>query len=72
MEPNFSAALAWKACTMGQAWSREFRPRDPARWVEIDRLVRKAIELDDNDAECHRIMCRIALVQREYERANTI
>ena len=69
MEPNFSAALAWKACTMGQAWNREFQPRDPARWVEIDRLVRRAIELDDNDAECHRIMCRIALVQREYEKS---
>ena len=37
--------------------------------VEINRLVRKAIELDDNDAECHRIMCRISLLQRQYEKS---
>jgi adenylate cyclase len=68
-DPTFSAALAWKACTMGQAWNREFQPRDPARFVEINRLVRRAIELDDNDAECHRIMCRLALMQRQYEKS---
>ena len=54
---------------MGQAWNREFQPRDPKRFVEINQLVRRAIELDDNDAECHRIMCRIALMQRQYEKS---
>ena len=68
-DPTFAAALAWKACTMGQAWNREFQPRDPKRFVEINQLVRRAVELDDNDAECHRIMCRIALMQRQYEKS---
>jgi adenylate cyclase len=68
-DPTFAAALAWKACTLGQAWKREFQPRDPKREVEINRLVRRAIELDDNDAECHRIMCRISLLQRQYEKS---
>ncbi len=68
-DPTFAAALAWKACTLGQAWKQEFQPHDLKREVEINRLVRRAIELDDNDAECHRIMCRISLLQRRYEKS---
>jgi adenylate cyclase len=68
-DPAFAAAIAWKACTLGQAWTHDYRPRDPARWADINRLVRRAMELDESDAECHRIMCRIALNQRQYEKS---
>jgi adenylate cyclase len=68
-DPAFAAAIAWKACTFGQAWNQEYRPRDPALWTEINRLARRAMELDENDAECHRIMCRISLDQRQYEKS---
>lgn len=66
--PNFAAAIAWKACTMGQAWTREFRPRVPAGFAEVTRLAQRAMQLDDNDVECHRIMCRLALEQKQYEK----
>jgi adenylate cyclase len=68
-DPNFAAAIAWKACTIGQAWNSEFWPRDPARFAEVNRLVRRALELDENDAECHRIMCRISLSQRQFDKS---
>jgi adenylate cyclase len=68
-DPTFAAAFAWKACAIGQAWTNEYWPRDPARFAEIHRFVRRAMELDENDAECHRIMCRLSLIQRQYEKS---
>jgi adenylate cyclase len=69
--PTFAAAIAWKACTLGQAWSSEFRPRDPALFAEINRLVQRALELDENDAECHRITCRVSLTRRQFDKSES-
>jgi adenylate cyclase len=68
-DPTFAAAVAWKACALGQAWNSEFRPRDPATFTEIIRLTQHALELDENDAECHRITCRMSLMQRRFEKS---
>jgi adenylate cyclase len=68
-DPAFAQAIAWKACALGQAWSSEYWPRDPARFAEINRLVRRALELDENDPECHRIICRISLTQRQFDKS---
>ncbi|MGE5200986.1 MAG: adenylate/guanylate cyclase domain-containing protein, partial [Acidobacteriota bacterium] len=68
-DPRFASAYAWKACTLGQAWNAEFRPRTPELYQEINRLVEFAARLDDNDTECHRIMCRLALMQGHYAKS---
>jgi len=68
-DPTFAAAMAWKACTIGQAWTSEFQPRDPARLVEIDRLVRRALELDEDDPECHRMASRLSLARRQFDKS---
>ena len=69
LDPRFASAYAWKACTLGQAWIYEFRDRTPERFQEITQLVERAASLDENDTECHRIMCRLALVQAKYEKS---
>jgi len=33
------------------------------------QLVEQAASLDENDTECHRIMCRIALIQAKYAKS---
>jgi predicted Zn-dependent protease len=33
------------------------------------QLVERATDIDENDTECHRIMCRIALIQAKYARS---
>jgi adenylate cyclase len=61
LDPRFAAAYAWKACNLGQA--RIFGYRDPApKLSEIARLIEAAARLDESDTECHRIMCRLALL----------
>jgi adenylate cyclase len=66
LDPRFASAYAWKACTLGQAWANEFRPRTPELFQGMIQLVERAASLDENDTECHRIMCRIALIQAKY------
>jgi adenylate cyclase len=69
LDPFFASAYAWKACTLGQAWSNEFRPRTPELFRETIRLVERAASLDENNTECHRIMCRIALMQAKFAKS---
>jgi adenylate cyclase len=70
LDPRFASAFAWKACTLGQAWANEFRPRTPELFQEMVQLVEHAVSLDENDTECHRMTCRIALFQAKYAKSN--
>jgi adenylate cyclase len=69
LDPRFASAYAWKACTLGQAWGGEFRPRTPELRQDINRYVEMAVRLDENDTECHRIMCRIALLEGQFAKS---
>ena len=69
LDPLFASAYAWKACTLGQALGSEFRPRTPEIFQQIVELLERAMRIDPNDTECHRIMCRIALLQGQYAKS---
>lgn len=66
LDPRFAAACAWKACTLGQARTDGLRDPAPERW-EISQFVEAATRLDESDTECHRIMCRLALLDGQFE-----
>jgi adenylate cyclase len=69
LDPRFASAHAWKACTLGQAWGEEFRPRTPELFQQTVQIVEHAASIDENDTECHRIMCRIALIQAQFAKS---
>jgi adenylate cyclase len=69
LDPHFASAYAWKACTIGQAWGSEFRARTPELFGQMVQLVEHAASLDENDTECHRIMCRIALIEAKFAKS---
>ncbi|HEV8646028.1 MAG TPA: adenylate/guanylate cyclase domain-containing protein [Burkholderiales bacterium] len=69
LDPRFAQAYAWKACTIGQAMTRGFgdNPRElEARAVEA---VNKALALDENDVECHRLMCEVCMERHQLDQA---
>jgi adenylate cyclase len=70
LDPRFASAYAWKACTIGQAVGREFQQRTPERLQQSIQLVERAMSIDENDTECHRIMCRIALMQGQFAKSD--
>ena len=69
LDPRFASAWAWRACTIGQALNNEFRPRTPELFGEMVQTVERAMTIDENDTECHRIMCRIALIQGQFPKS---
>jgi tetratricopeptide (TPR) repeat protein len=69
LDTRFAPAYAWKACTLGQAYGQEFRPRTQELFQQSIQLVEHATSIDENDTECHRIMCRIALIQAQFAKS---
>jgi adenylate cyclase len=69
LDPRFASAYAWKACTIGQAIGAEYKPRTPEAIQQSVQLIEQAMSIDANDTECHRIMCRIALMQGQFSKS---
>ena len=68
-DPRFATAYAWRACTLGQAVLQGFRPATAELQQEIRRFVDTAARLDQNDTECNRIMCRMALIEGQFAKS---
>ena len=69
LDSRFAQAFAWKACTLGQALQFGFG-EDPEdlehRAVET---LHMALSLDENDVECHRLLCEISMEQLRLDQA---
>ena len=63
-DPEYGRAHAWRACAMGglAEWTGE------DCWDECVAAGRRGLELDENEAECHRIMGTICLYAGDYEK----
>jgi adenylate cyclase len=69
LDPEFAQAYAWKACTIGQAAGRGFAA-DPDALRKVGAVaIQRALSLDENDVECRRILCEIAMLQRDWGKA---
>jgi len=64
-DPNYGRAYAWRACAL--ATLGEWTGQD--LWKEVIDTARRGLELDDKDAECHRIIGSLSLYAREYEKS---
>jgi adenylate cyclase len=76
IDPDYAAAYAWKACLLGQAIGRGFLPNPKLLVEQAVEAVNKAIALDENEVECHRILAemgmetdRLDMAERHNERA---
>ncbi len=69
LDPNYAAAWAWKACVLGQALGRGFQPDPKALFEGAVAAVEKALSLDENEVECHRILCEISMETGQLSKA---
>ena len=63
LDPNYAQAHAWLACILGQAMIRGFIPQSETNFKRAFEAAETARSLDDDDAECHRILCEIYLIR---------
>ena len=60
-------AYAWKCCTLGQAMFRGFSERKMEEiFADAKQNIDKALELNENDFECHRMLSAVYLSNHDY------
>lgn len=61
LDPDYAHAHAWRACILGQAWVNGWCEDKDAVWNEIVAALDRALALDDNDADVHRILAAVSV-----------
>jgi adenylate cyclase len=69
LDPRFAQAYAWKACTLGQAIEFGFGERPDELDDQAFEAVNIALSLDENDVECHRLLCEINMERHQLDQA---
>ena len=66
-DSNNAQAYAWKVCTLGQSMFRGFSDREASELMtEAKQNIEKALELNENDFECHRMLSAVYLSNHDY------
>ena len=69
MDSNNAQAYAWKACVIGQALGRGYCEMTNDKIDELLGLLEKALEVDPNDFECHRMQAEVYLSMHDFEKS---
>jgi len=69
LDPRFSEAHAWKACTLGQAIEHGFSDDPGATEEQAISAVGAALSIDENNVECHRLLCEVSMERHQLEQA---
>lgn len=77
LDPGYAHAHAWRACILGQAWVNGWCKDKDAVWSEIVAALDRALALDDNDADVHRILAAVnvnnnALTTAQYHQERAL
>ncbi|WIM10218.1 adenylate/guanylate cyclase domain-containing protein [Enhydrobacter sp.] len=69
LDPDYAHAHAWRGCILGQAFTYGWCKDKEATMNEVAFELGKALALDDNDADVHRILAAVAIAQDDLNRA---
>ena len=70
LDPDYAHARAWRACVLGQAFTYGWLDRDRDEvFDELQESLRKALALDENDADIHRILAAVNIAGGNLEQA---
>jgi len=69
LDPDYAHAHAWRGCILGQAWGFGWCADKDAIFAEIAVELEKALSLDENDADVHRILAAVNIARNDLIRA---
>ena len=69
LDPDYAHAHAWRGCILGQAYSNAWAKDPEATFKEVGVELDRAIALDDNDADVHRILAAVSILRNDFTRA---
>jgi TolB-like protein/Tfp pilus assembly protein PilF len=67
LEPDFASAHAWLACALGQQNTFEW---SAARFARARAEAQRALQIDEAESECHRLLAAIHIDLCELDRAS--
>ena len=69
-DPNNAQAYAWRACSLGQGMGQGYLEGNLEDILaEAKLMIQKALEIDENDFECNRLLCEINKFFEDFEQA---
>ena len=69
LDPDYAHGHAWRGCILGQAFTYGWCKDKEVTFGEVTFALEKAMALDDNDADVHRILAAVAIAQGDLNRA---
>ncbi|MER8769047.1 adenylate/guanylate cyclase domain-containing protein [Mesorhizobium sp. M0092] len=69
LDPDYAHAHAWRACILGQAWVHNWCEDRDAVWNNVMAALDRALALDNNDADVHRILAAVNVNNNELTTA---
>ncbi len=69
LDPEYAHAYAWRGCILGQAWGYGWCADKEETFAQVEANLNKALNLDDNDADVHRILAAVAITRADFVRA---
>ena len=69
LDPGYAHAHAWKACVLGQTWVNGWCADREATQELIAAELQRALALDNNDSDTHRILAAVHLIRNQHDRA---
>ena len=69
LDPRYAHARAWRACVLGQAWSHGWDEDSEATLQEVADELERALALDENDADIHRILAAVNITRHNFDQA---
>lgn len=69
LDPDYAPAYAWKACVLGQAIQFGLSDNPRASLERAVLAVHHAMSLEENNVECHRLLCEVYMVYRKLDQA---
>jgi len=69
-DPDYAVAHAWLACGLGQA--RAYKPEEnDALIARAEKAAERARQLDQEEAECYRVLANVAILRKDPASAET-
>lgn len=69
LDPSYAHARAWRACVLAQAWIYGWDEDPEATMNEMAEELERALALDGNDADIHRILAAVNITRDNFDRA---
>ncbi|MBA5777352.1 adenylate/guanylate cyclase domain-containing protein [Stappia sp. F7233] len=69
LDPDYAHAHAWRGCILGQSWVYGWCENKEATFAEVVSELEKALALDDDDADVHRILAAINVNRNDLTKA---